>query len=89
MTPQDDPRAWLRGWVAGAAGCSETAFDDRTPLFDGGLLDSTDFVELLLAIEEASGRPLDVAALEPARYRSIDALLQSFFPETADAPSHA
>ena len=85
MTRTLEPHAWLRQWVANTAGCPEAMFDDGTALFADRLLDSTDFVELILAIEEATGRAIDVAQLNPDAFRNIDAILRHFFVEQDDA----
>lgn len=89
MTAPTDTRQWLRDWVAAAAGCAPGAVDDATALFADGWLDSTDFVELLLAIEECRGRPVAAEAITPQAFRSIDAILTHFFAEAGHAASAA
>ena len=84
MTTHKNPRVWLRLWVAETSEQAADQFDDRTPLFRDELLDSTDFVELLLVIEEALRRPLDVSTLRPENFQTIDAIVETFFSETKD-----
>jgi len=79
--PSKNPRAWLRQWITDRSGQSLDRFDDATPLFGDGPLDSTDFVELLLLIEEACDGSLDVATLKPENFRTIDAIVGSYFAE--------
>lgn len=85
MTPANGTRARLRLWVQTTANCPATRFDDATPLFASGLLDSTDFVALLLIIEEALDGTFDPASLHPESFRSIDTICNAFFTESADA----
>ncbi len=77
-------RAWLRKWIADAAGRPQDSFDDSTPLFADGLLDSTDFVELILVLQETTGCCVDVALLRPDAFRSIDTISRHFLGETSD-----
>ncbi len=87
MTAQTDIRGWLRDWVAETSGEPASSFDDETALFADGLLDSTDFVELLLVIEERTGRPIDLTRFEPNAFASIDAMTRHLFAETSHEPS--
>lgn len=80
-----DHRYWLRDWVSATAGDTAGGIDDATALFADGWLDSTDFVELLLAVEDRAGRPIAAAEITPDAFRSIDAILQHFFTETGHA----
>ncbi|MEM7122537.1 MAG: acyl carrier protein [Pseudomonadota bacterium] len=87
MTAHADIRSWLRDWVAETSGEPVSSFDDETALFADGLLDSTDFVELLLVIEERTGRPVDLARFEPNAFASINAMTRHLFAETSYEPS--
>ena len=80
-----DHRRWLRDWVAATAGSVASGIDDATPLFADGWLDSTDFVEVLLAVEDRAGRPIAAAEITPDAFLSIDAILLHFFTETDHA----
>lgn len=78
-----DHRAWLRGWLAAA--CPDGAPADDAPLFGDGPLNSADFVELLLAIEERRGRPVGVGLITPDAFRNVDAILAHVFAESGHA----
>ncbi|MGH9222263.1 MAG: hypothetical protein ACRD2W_00315, partial [Acidimicrobiales bacterium] len=74
-----EPRAALRRWVADHNdGLSSDDLDDRTPLIEARYLTSLQVAELLLFLEELSGRPVDVAALRPGVFRDIATICETF-----------
>ena len=82
MTPEDvlrDPGAGLRDWVRRHGEVPETGLHDRTPLVEAGVLSSMVLVELLLWIEEATGRPVNVTALRPGSFRDVATIRDTFF----------
>lgn len=48
-------------------------------LFTSRVVDSLRFVDLVLYIEELSGRTIDLEMLDLAQLRTIDGIYQSFF----------
>jgi acyl carrier protein len=76
-----DVRAALRQWVADRNdGLSPDDLDERTPLIEARYLTSLQVAELLLFLEELSGRPVDVAALRPGVFRDIETICETFLP---------
>ena len=55
---------------------------DAMPLIEEGILSSIQVPDLILYIEELRGRPVDIHELKPGAFRSIDAIVATFFPET-------
>ena len=75
---RDGLRAWLidRCPAAASAGLLDT-----TPLVERGILSSLQVVELLLWIEQATGRPVDVTALVPGSFRDVRTICATFLEE--------
>jgi acyl carrier protein len=73
-------RATLRDWVVRTNG-KVTAADvaDDTPILERRIVKSLDVMDLILFLEELRGRPIDVEALKPGVFRSIDAIWTNFF----------
>ncbi len=77
-------REQLRMWILDRSGASpdRLARDDE-PILDDGLLSSLDIVEFILFIESLREEEVDIEAIEPEVFNSIDTLMAAFFP---DAP---
>ena len=54
---------------------------DDQPILDDGLLSSLDVVEFILYIEELREEEVDIEAIEPEVFNSIDTLVEAFFPD--------
>jgi hypothetical protein len=54
---------------------------DQMPIFGSGILKSVHVMDLILLIEELSGRPLAIEELNPGSFKSIDAIYATFFAE--------
>jgi acyl carrier protein len=53
----------LRNWVANRSGLLADQVSDQCPIFSSGLLDSFDLIELVVFVEQATGRrikPMDI-----------------------------
>lgn len=75
----------LREWIAaknGAISPGDIAVD--MPIFASGLLKSVHVTELILFIEEISGRRIDVEQLVPGAFRDIAAIESTFLHGTND-----
>jgi len=76
----------LRDWIAkkdGRIAAAEIA--EETPIVERRLLSSLQVVNLMLYIEQLRGAPIDPEALKPRAFRSLAAIYQQFFAETAHA----
>lgn len=80
MKSQPEIRATLRAHVRDVTDAADAAVNDDTPLFRSGLLKSVHVMELILLVEELSGRPVDVEKLKPGAFESVDAIWKGFFP---------
>ena len=73
------PRERLRAFVAATSERFDpSTFTDTTPLFAGGVLRSVHVLDLILLLEELTGRPIDVERLGPGAFRDIDTLCSTF-----------
>ena len=79
----NDAREKVRAWLVehGRTAIEGTALTDATPLIDDGILSSIQVPELLLFIEDLRGRPVDVSELKPGAFRTVDAIVGTFFTE--------
>ena len=73
-------RTAIRDWVVRTSGKvkPEDVADD-TPIIERRIVKSLDIMDLILFLEELSGRPIDVEKLQPGVFRSIDAIYSNFF----------
>ena len=62
-----------------ARGESPQAFSDETPILDSGLLSSLDVVELVVFVESLRSEEVDVEAIEPEAFASVNTLYDTFF----------
>lgn len=81
MSDQSHAKQALRGWL-GENSRSDAAIDDDTPLLEQRLITSLQVVELVLLIEELSGRPIDAALLEPGSFHDVNTICAKFFHAT-------
>jgi hypothetical protein len=73
-------RAALRGWIARTnGGVPEDSLTDETPILETRILKSLHVPDLILFIEQLSGRSIDVSQLKPGVFRNVDAIVRSFF----------
>jgi acyl carrier protein len=78
MNPTAEPRAVVRRWLAANARCA-TPIEDDTPILDLRIIDSLKVLELVLLVEELTGRPVTVAQLVPSSFRDVDSICTTFF----------
>lgn len=76
----------LRLWILerSGAGPDQLTRDDQ-PILDDGLLSSLDVVEFILFIESLREEEVDIEAIEPEVFNSIDTLVEAFFPDAQPA----
>jgi len=74
----------LRAWILARSGApAERLSRDDMPILDEGLLSSLDVVEFILFIESLRDAEVDVEAIEPEVFTSIDTLIAAFFADGA------
>lgn len=73
-------RERLREWVVARSGRirAEDLRDD-TPILEQRIITSLQIPELMLLIEELSGRPVDASRLKPGAFRDIATIERNFF----------
>jgi acyl carrier protein len=77
---ETEVRARLASWIAGKSGqVSAEEISGDTPILERRLLTSLQIVDLILAIEELSGRRIEVSKLKPGVFRDIDTIYRAFF----------
>jgi len=80
LSEEQRVREAIRGWIASTSGRSGPGpLADDAPIFSKGVLESVHVMDLILLIEELSGRPIDVEKLRVGVFRSIDAIVANFF----------
>jgi len=50
-----------------------------TPLLQEGVLNSIQLMELILYIERLSERPIEIEALKPSSFKTVDSIYRHFF----------
>lgn len=79
-------REELRIWILDRSGAAPDQLSrDEQPILDEGLLSSLDVVEFILFIESLREEEVDIEAIEPEVFNSIDTLVEAFFPDVSDA----
>lgn len=82
--PSFDPHALLLGWVRShGTPAGGEPLDGQTPIIAWRVITSLQLPDLILYIEEISGRRVDVGQLTPGVFRSVDSLCRHFFGEQA------
>ena len=82
MKDEQALRAGLRQWVVTRSGKLQLAdLSDDTPILERRIITSLQVMDLILYIEEASGRAIDVARLKPGAFRDIDTIWKNFFAQ--------
>jgi len=80
LKSEPEVRAALRDWVVRTNGqVSPADIRDDTPILERRIVKSLDLMDLILFLEELRGLPIDVEALKPGVFRSIDAIWTNFF----------
>jgi acyl carrier protein len=85
MNSEHDIRAQLRHWVLAKNGkIRPEELDDHTPILEQRIISSLQVMDLILFLEQLTGKPLDVEMLQAGAFHSIERLYQLFF--AAEAP---
>lgn len=79
MTSEAQFKKALRGWLVARARSDVPAdFDDNSPLLEQRILTSLQVVDLVVFIEDLTGRAVDVEQLKPGAFRSVNAIYAHF-----------
>jgi acyl carrier protein len=78
MSAVPEPRVIVRRWLAAHARCA-APIDDDTPILELRIIDSLKVLELVLLVEELTGRPVTVEQLVPGSFRDVDSICRTFF----------
>ena len=82
MKTEGEVRAHLARWVAERSrSVREEEITGDTPILEKRLITSLQVMDLILEIEELSGKPIDVSRLKPGVFRDIDTIYRKFFAE--------
>lgn len=69
----------IRDWIIGRnAKVGPGDFADDTPLIEQRIITSLQVMDLVLFLEELTGRLVDVEQLKPGVFRSVNAIYQNF-----------
>ena len=80
MRTEEEIRQSLRDWIAEKSGkVRPEEIGDRTPIIEQRIISSLQVMDLILFLEQLSGKPIEVDDLKPGVFRDIDALYQNFF----------
>ena len=82
MNDEAETKRALREWVARANGKirAEDLRDD-TPIVEQRIITSLQVMDLILQIENLSGRSVDAEQLKPGAFHDINTIYQNFFRE--------
>ncbi len=82
MKPEAEIRRALREWVVShGRGVTEKTLSDETPLLERRVITSLQIMDLILLVEELSGKRIDVQQLKPGVFHNINAIMLRFFGE--------
>ena len=72
-------RAALREWIVKTSGrIRPQALRDDTPILEQRILTSLHVMELILFLENLTGRPIDPQRLKPGVFRDVDTICRNF-----------
>lgn len=82
MKTEREVRARLRAWIVERNGkIRPEALTDQTPILEQRIISSLQLMDLILFVEQLSGRPLELEQLQTGAFQSIDALYRNFFEQ--------
>jgi acyl carrier protein len=86
MNWEHNSRVQLRHWVLAKNGkIRPEELDDHTPILEQRIITSLQVMDLILFLEQLTGKPIEVEMLQPGAFRSIETLYQHFC--AAEAPN--
>ena len=80
MKNESEIRQHLREWIVHKSGSlSPNEIADDTPIIERRIIKSLQIPDLILFVEEHTGRAIDVEQLKPGVFRNIDTIYRNFF----------
>ena len=80
MRTEAEIRQALREWVVKTNGKIQfPELTDETPIIEQRIISSVQILDLILFLEQVTGRSLDVEQLKPGVFRTIDVIYRNFF----------
>jgi acyl carrier protein len=77
---EPEVRAHLARWVAERSQrVSPEEISGDTPILERRLITSVQVMDLILEIEQLSGKSIDVSRLKPGVFKDIDTIYRNFF----------
>ena len=78
MSAAAEARTAIRRWLAAHAR-RDVPIDDDTPILELRVIDSLKVLELVLLVEELTGRPVSIEQLVPGSFRDVATICATFF----------
>jgi acyl carrier protein len=79
MKNEIETKTALRDWIVRKAKIQPEDLNDRTPFLEQRIISSVQLMELILFMEDLSGKPIDVKALKKGMLRDVDTIFRNFF----------
>ncbi len=79
MKNANEVKTELRGWIVRKAKILEEQLTDQTPFVEQRIISSLQLLELILFMEDLSGKSIDVKSLKKGMLRDVDTLYRNFF----------
>lgn len=85
MKAEAEIRRTLREWVLKTSTkITPDELTEETPIIEQGIISSLQIMDLILFLEQLTGRSIDVAQLKPGVFRNIDVIYRNFFQGARD-----
>ena len=80
MRKEEEVRQSLRDWIVKKNGkIKPDELNDQTPVIEQRIISSLQVMDLILFLEQLSGKPIEVDDLKPGVFRDIDSIYRNFF----------
>jgi acyl carrier protein len=79
MKSETEIKTALRDWIVRKGKIQPEELNHQTPFLEQRIISSVQLMELILFMEDLSGKPIDVKALKKGMLRDIDTIFENFF----------
>jgi len=80
MKSEMETRQAIRDWIIKKNGkISDRELNDQSAIIEQRIITSVQILDLILFLEDLSGKQIDVKNLKKGVFRNIDAIYQNFF----------
>jgi acyl carrier protein len=79
MKTETEVKLALRDWISRKGKTKPEDLSDQTPIVEQRIISSVQLMELILFIEDLSGKSIDVQSLKKGMLRDIDTIYENFF----------